>query len=89
MIVLRDPAGDVGDLPGQRQRHRDGADGDMPAAHSSIAIAPVPTTIIALISVSVRLNSGDQAQLAAKGAGVLVDRIAHELVLVARRGRTA
>ncbi len=60
-----------------------------PPFHSQIAIAPVPTTSVALIAVKRQAEQRDEAQLPAERLGVLVDRLAHEFVLVARRGRTA
>ena len=84
--VVANPAGHVGDLPGQRQRHGHRADADLArlpepqrcgaGGHHQGGVEQVERDDIAR----------GQAQLAAVGGGVLVDRLAHEIVLVAGAG---
>ncbi len=80
--VLRDPSGDIGDLPGERQRHGHGADGDA-------SLGPQPDRHHAGADHHGRIHGDerqaeqrDQPELPVESVGVLVDRGAHEGVLV-------
>ena len=82
--VLRDPARDIGDLPGERQRHCDRADRDrsaVPEPHGDRAGANHHRGVERRER---QAEECDQAQLSPEGPRVLVDRRAYEVVLVAR-----
>jgi len=84
--VLRDPAGDRGDVPGQRQRHRNGTD-------RNAAIVPQPDRDNGGADDEARIQHGQaqperrgQPQLRAERIGEVVHCRTHEFVLIARPG---
>ena len=81
-----DPARDVDDLPGQRQRHRDGADFDLADRPQ---VDREPGGAGHHHRVERRQRQAEQRvepQRGVEHAGVLVDRVAHIGVLLARAG---
>ncbi len=79
------PAGDVGDLPGERQRGRDRRRAHLALAPQRDADArPCRRAAAAFIAVSTAMKRVMSRMCAAMRVAVLVDRLAHVRVLVAR-----
>ena len=84
--LLRHPAGDIADLPGHGDRHRDDADFDMPRGPQPDREAPGADQKARIHQDQRDAPGRGHALRPAIGERVLVDRVADKLVLFARPG---